>query len=148
MDDPSLERTIGYQLVRAAKAHRQRLGPVLEELGLHVGQELVLVALADSDGLHQSALAERLGVEPPTVTKTLRKLEDSGLVERFDDPDDGRAQRVVLTDRGDDLVEDVVAGWTSVEEPMVAGFTDEERLLLRRMLLSLRENLGERWRTR
>lgn len=143
MPNPSLRNSVGYQLVQTAKTHRQRLDAVLEEIGLHVGQELVLIELAKSTELGQSELANRLGVEPPTVTKTLRNLEKAGLVERFEDPDDARAQRVVLTDKGDELTDDIESVWGDIETSMLTGFTDEERLLLRRMLLQLRENLDE-----
>lgn len=143
MNEASLGETVGYQLVRAAKAHRHHLGSALEDLDLHVGQELTIVVLSETDGLRQSELAERLNVEPPTVTKTVQNLEEAGLVERSPDPDDARAQRVVLTERGDDLIEDITKTWMGVEEPMLDGFTDEERILLRRMLVDIHVNLRE-----
>lgn len=143
MASPPLKNSVGFQLVQTTKIHRQRLGAALEELGLHVGQELVLIELAASGELGQSELVDRLGVEPPTVTKTLRKLEDSGLVERFEDPDDARAQRVDLTPEGDERIDDIEAIWNDVETTMLNGLTDEERLLLRRLLRHLHGNLDE-----
>jgi len=41
---------------------------------------MVLVELWQDDELRGGDLADRLGVEPPTVTKTLRRLECCGLV--------------------------------------------------------------------
>lgn len=140
---PTLDETVGYQLVQAAKSHRQQISADLEDLDLHVGQELALIALSEADGLRQSEVADQLGVEPPTVTKTVRKLEKMGHVERREDPEDARAQQVSLTSQGEDLIEEIELVWTETEEPMLDGFTMEERLLLRRMLLKLQENLSE-----
>ncbi|XXV34779.1 MarR family transcriptional regulator [Sorangium sp. So ce1504] len=62
--------------------------------GLQPGQDVLLRQLCQSDGLSQSALIERLGVEPPTVTKALGRLEKAGLVVRRRDPNDARVSRV------------------------------------------------------
>ena len=50
-----------------------------------------------------SALAERLRMLPPAVSRTLRQLEDSGLVERIHDPDDHRKALVRLTETGEHI---------------------------------------------
>ena len=58
---------------------------------------MALVELWQDDGLRCGDLADRLGVEPPTVTRTLRRLESCGLVERRADPEDARSLRVYLS---------------------------------------------------
>src|SRR4051794_633360 len=86
--------TTGYLLARACKAHRGNVGTVLSEIGLHAGQEMVLSHLWRKDGLTPSELADRLGVEPPTVTNTLSRMEKAGLLERRRHPQDARCTRV------------------------------------------------------
>ncbi|MET8170695.1 MarR family winged helix-turn-helix transcriptional regulator [Streptomyces sp. NPDC057456] len=60
----------------------------------------LLRQVADSEPLRPGELAQRLGVEASHVTRTVQQLQKSGYVTRVPDPDDGRAQRIQLTDAG------------------------------------------------
>lgn len=137
---PVKERT-GFALAKVCKAHRGNVGDLLAEHGLHVGQEMVLVELWESDGLRGGELAARLGVEPPTVTKMLRRLEGCGLVERRPDPSDARSFRVYLTDRGRDLEGPVAGCWERAEGRLLAGLGEEERRTFHELLVRVRSSL-------
>jgi MarR family transcriptional regulator, organic hydroperoxide resistance regulator len=137
---PIKEKT-GFTLAKVCKAHRANVGALLAEYGLHVGQEMVLVELWQDDGLRGGELATRLGVEPPTVTKMLRRLERCGLVERSPDPSDARSFRVHLTDEGRALEEPVLRCWEQVEEKTLAGLNKAERRSFRNLLIRVRSNL-------
>ena len=137
---PVKQRT-GFALAKVCKAHRGNVGGLLAEHGLHVGQEMVLVELWESDGLRGGELAARLGVEPPTVTKMLRRLEDCGLVERRPDPSDARSFRVYLTDRGRDLEGHVAGCWEHAEEMLLASLSEEDRRTFYGLLVRVKSNL-------
>jgi MarR family transcriptional regulator, organic hydroperoxide resistance regulator len=137
----SIKETIGFTLAKVCRAHRGSVGELLAEVGLHVGQEMVLIELWREDGLRGSELAERLGVEPPTVTKMLRRLERCGLVGRRRDPEDARSFRVYLTDEGRSLEEPVVRCWERAEERTLAGMSTEECRTFHRLLTRVRANL-------
>lgn len=139
----AVEETIGYLLAKVCRAHRAHAGGVLAVLGLHVGQEMVLLELWKEDGLRGGDLAERLGVEPPTITRMLRRMEGCGFVERRPDPADARSFRVYLTERGRSLEVPVARCWEEVEEKTFAGLSSKEKVLLRRLLSRVRENLKE-----
>lgn len=49
-------------------------------------------------------LAASLGLDPSSVSRQVSALERSGWVAREEDPDDGRATRLVLTGSGRDVV--------------------------------------------
>ncbi|AQZ68288.1 Transcriptional regulator, MarR family [[Actinomadura] parvosata subsp. kistnae] len=129
-----LDETLTYALIKLMKAHRNQLAAALIPLGLHVGQELLLNQLWREDGLTQGELIARLGVEPPTVTKTLQRLERVGFVYRAPDPDRPRIGRVYLTDAGKALREPVEAIWRELDADLQRGFTQEERELLAKLL--------------
>ena len=133
--------TTGYLLARVCKAHRGSVGDALAEVGLHVGQEMVLLHLWQRDGLTPSELAGALGVEPPTVTNMLSRMERAELLERCRDPEDARCTRVYLTDKGRELREPVERRWEKVEERAFAGVSSEEKTLLRNLLTRLHDNL-------
>ena len=136
--------TTGYLLARVCKAHRGTVGDAVAEVGLHVGQEMVLLHLWQRDGLTPSELAGALGVEPPTVTNMLSRMEKAGLLERCRDSRDARCTRVYLTEKGRELREPVELRWEVVEERAFAGVTTEEEALLRDLLARLHDNLTRR----
>jgi DNA-binding MarR family transcriptional regulator len=103
---------------------------------------MVLLELWREDGLKGGELANRLGVEPPTITRMLRRMENCGLVERRPDPSDARSFRVYLTEQGRALEEPVTRIWEEAEEKTLRGIDREERTILRRLLAQIRENLG------
>jgi DNA-binding MarR family transcriptional regulator len=139
-----IEQTKGgasFMLAKVCKAHRAKVGALLAGHGLHVGQEMVLLELWQEDGLRGGELALRLGVEPPTVTKMLRRLEACGLIERRADPADARSFRIYLTREGRSLEEPVLGCWELNEESVLAGLGDEERKIFRSLLIRVRSNL-------
>jgi DNA-binding MarR family transcriptional regulator len=68
-------------------------------------------------------------------------MEKAGLVECRHDAADQRISRVYLTKVGRALQGSVEQTWHRLEEEIFAGFTLEERVLLRRLFLQMRENL-------
>ena len=138
----SIEETTGYLLAKVCRAHRANVGVLLARVGLHVGQEMVLLELWKKDGLKGSELADRLGVEPPTITRMLRRMERCGFVERRPDPADARSFRVYLTNEGRALEGPVARIWEEAEEKTLQGMSPEETLALRQLLARIRKNLG------
>ena len=138
----AVEETTGYLLAKVCRAHRGSIGALLSGVGLHVGQEMVLLELWKEDGLKGGELADRLGVEPPTITRTIRRMESCGFVERRPDPMDARSLRVHLTDKGRALEGPVARVWEEVEEKTLQGMSSEEALVLQRLLARVRKNLG------
>ena len=130
-----------FTLAKVCKAHRANVGALLAGHGLHVGQEMVLMELWQEDGLRGGELALRLGVEPPTVTKMLRRLEACGLLQRRADPKDARSFRVYLTEDGRNLEEPVLRCWKLSEETALAGVSARDRQVFRRLLIRVRSNL-------
>jgi DNA-binding MarR family transcriptional regulator len=88
----------------------------------------ILRLLADApEPVRLGALADRLAVEAPHVTRQVQRLERSGHVERVPDPDDGRAQRVRITSKGADAVECVRAVGRRRMAEALADWSDEDR---------------------
>ncbi len=55
----------------------------------------------DASPLTLTELAERLDITAPGALKIVQAMEDTGYLERRDDPNDARAKRLYLTKRGD-----------------------------------------------
>ncbi|MEV5560337.1 MarR family transcriptional regulator [Nonomuraea wenchangensis] len=129
-----LDETLSYALITLMKRHRNQLAAALVPLGLHVGQEMLLNQLWREDGLTQSELIARLGVEPPTVTKTLQRLERAGFVHRSPDPDRPRLTRVHLTETGKALRDPVERIWHELDEDLQRDLDATERDVLSRLI--------------
>jgi DNA-binding MarR family transcriptional regulator len=138
-----IRETVGWALIEVMKAHRRLAEGLLGGCGLHAGQEMVLLRLADEDGLTQTQIAEHLRVEPPTVTKMLQRMETAGLVARRPCADDARVSRVYLTDESRALIAPVQQMWRELEARTVQGMTEAEQVLLRRLLIQVQRNLSE-----
>jgi MarR family transcriptional regulator for hemolysin len=85
---------------RAAKLLREATDAAMAEHGVRVGQNIVLEALWETDGLAPGELAARQGLSTPTVVQTATRMEAVGLLERRADPVDARLVRLYLTGRG------------------------------------------------
>jgi DNA-binding MarR family transcriptional regulator len=133
---------LGFQLLQVHKAHRSRAEIALNKLGLHSGQEMLLLQLWHEEGLPQSQLAACMGVEPPTATKMLQRMEHAGLIERRPDVKDARISRVYLTGRGRALEQPVLDIWKQLETQTVAGLSLTEQMLLHRLLMQVFTNLS------
>ncbi len=132
---------IGVLLAHICRAQRNLAEAELNKLGLHVGQERVLLGLMDRESVCQSDLVTHLCVEPPTVTKMLQRMEKAGLVERRQDDQDGRVFRVKATTEGKALQQSILQVWDNLEERMLANLTVTEQTLLRRLLMQALANL-------
>ncbi len=138
---PDVHDHISYLLGRVGRALRADRARRLKVADLHCGQDRLLLHLQEEDGLSPSALAARLGVEPPTVTKMAQRLERAGLLRRTPDPNDARSARLHLTEEGRACCAAAEACWHRVERDVLAGFSDEEAEGLRRLLLRVLSNL-------
>jgi DNA-binding MarR family transcriptional regulator len=105
--------------------HRARAAQLLAPLGLHVGQEALLLELDRTGPRIQAQLSEALGCEPPSVTLMTRKLETAGHIKRTPDPTDKRATVVALTDSGKALAEQIRQLWLTLADETIRGLPAE-----------------------
>ncbi len=141
MQKPNELEKLDFLLAQVCHLHHSRAHQLFEAIGLYRGQPPVLRALWEQEGLTQTELAGRMKVTPATMTKMLQRMEKTGFIQRKPDADDQRFSRVYLTAAGRAIQSKVEAVWKSMEAETFANFTLEERVLLRRFLLQMRENL-------
>ncbi len=133
---------VSHTIVRVAHLHRRLAGELLRQVGLHPGQELLLMHLWDQDSRPQSELVGLLGVEAPTVTRMLQRLEQQGVVERHRPATNRRTVIVSLTTKGRQLQQDVQRIWGMLEESTTRGVTGPEKRELSQFLERLEYNLA------
>lgn len=129
-------------LVKVAKLYRSAQADVLAGLGLHPGQDVLLWVLGQQPGgMTVSEIAARLGVEQPTVTRSLSRLDSGGWFAREPVPGDRRATHIVLTPKGRTGVAEIEAAWRTLAEAATTGMDDAQQATLISLLEKVRENL-------
>lgn len=131
----------GFAIAQVGMRHRALAARLLAEAGVHPGQEFLLAHLWEHDGLAQGDIAARVGVEAPTISRMVQRMERVGLVERRPDPCDGRIQRVWLTQQGRAARPQVEQAWTALEAATLDSLDDNERAALVGLLGRVRSNL-------
>jgi MarR family transcriptional regulator for hemolysin len=81
---------------------------------------------AEPEGLIQSDLAERMGVQGPTLVRLLDALEAKGLVSRIEAPGDRRAKIVKLEPAGQDTVDEIDVIASRLRDEIFADVTDAD----------------------
>ena len=120
------EGPMSYAIFQLARAHRARAAAMLREMDLHPGQELLLMQLLDRDGQTQSELLESVGLDHSTVSKSLRRMQDAGLLVREPAAHDRRVMVVHLTDKGRAMREPIAAMWRALEETSAVNLSEQQ----------------------
>lgn len=135
------EPTIGMELAATSKRLHDCLRKAGEQVGLSQSYRGILFHLGHEDGLTQWELAKRTNVSPPTVSVSLQKMERAGLLERRTDENDQRSVRVYLTEEGHALNDRIYTEFYKVDMQLEAGFSQEEKKMIRRIFAKMNENL-------
>jgi len=135
------EKSLGWLLLQAARAHRNRVGDKLSSLGLFAGQEQVLQTLDSSGPLSMGELAGVLRVRPPTVSKAVARLSALKLVRRRSQKEDGRVIRVELTAEGKEKATQIETLWSEIEQDLLIDMDSKDQRRLRKMLRRIARNL-------
>jgi DNA-binding MarR family transcriptional regulator len=126
-------------------SRRLRKGVAVETapwgLSPHQARALLAVARHTDAPPRLSELAARLDVTPRSATEVVDALAEHGLVERSPDPADRRAVRLVVTQRGGDVVTQIRAARQEVGRRAMGVLTDEERAQLRAVVTKLLDSL-------
>jgi DNA-binding MarR family transcriptional regulator len=102
-----LKRSLIAQLVESSRLLRNYIDNRAKERGTTRAQWIVLFRLRQQEGLSQVDLADVLELQPISLVRLLDRLVEHGLLERRPDPKDRRANRLFLTSRGRQLVDDL-----------------------------------------
>ncbi|MBI5669088.1 MAG: MarR family transcriptional regulator [Chloroflexi bacterium] len=119
---------------------------LLREFDLTPSQYTLLTLLEPGDGQRLIALSDRLLVARSTITRLIDQMEAAGLVQRINDPQDRRAQRVALTAAGQTLLRQAYAAHEQSLAERLNTLDEADRqallVLLHKLRSGLRGHLG------
>ena len=137
----TLYQSVGFLLALLGAESRRRFSEALAAHELRLSHYGVLMTLATSGPMSQQSLARAIGVDPRNVVPIIDLLEERGLLERGADGDDRRRHRVGLTNGGRAWLERLRETGERLEQEMLGGLAEPERIALRSLLGKLHRTL-------
>ncbi|MGS0764129.1 MarR family winged helix-turn-helix transcriptional regulator [Syntrophomonas curvata] len=98
-----------FSMRAAMKKIDKHLSAQLEPYGISIPQMFVLTCLYDENGITLKEIGHRTLIDSSSMTVLVDKLEKDKLVERQLDPEDRRAIRVFITEKGEAIADDLVS---------------------------------------
>lgn len=133
---------LGYRMSDNSRLLRRLFDERVRDLGLTAAQARLLLSLKRHPDENQAFHAERLEVEPITLTRIIDRMEEAGWVERRADPADRRARILHLTDKSRATVEELRQIIEAMFEEVLLGLDDGERSQLADLLERIGANLA------
>lgn len=105
---------------------------------------VIMGHLAAHENVNQLELVKMTRLKAPTVSVLLRRLEEEGYVIRTPDPNDRRAVRVTLGERGREFDRLHLSRISSNDQAAMAGISPRDEAVLIDLLSRIRDNLLEK----
>lgn len=125
-DIMSLYKRPGFLLRRAHQISVSLFTEAAADFGVTTTQYGVLVILRSTEGLDQIGLSKKVGLDRSTTGLVVKKLEERGLVVRCDDPNDLRRKVIVLTAKGERLLDSLRVPAARAQEQALSAFDPDE----------------------
>ncbi|MEN9337137.1 MAG: Transcriptional regulator SlyA [Bacteroidota bacterium] len=94
------DKTIDYALRATWQAVARMYNEEASKYDASMAVGFALLSIDKEDGTPSSYISNRMGMEPTSLTRTLKTLEDRGLIYREKNPEDGRGVLIFLTEEG------------------------------------------------
>ena len=94
------EKTIDYTLRATWQAVSRMYNEEASKFDGSMAIGFALLSIDKEDGTPSTYISNRMGMEPTSLTRTLKTLEEKGLITRQKNPEDGRGVLIYLTDLG------------------------------------------------
>jgi len=133
---------LGYKLKQTQHSLRLHMDEALRTLDLTTPQYAVLAQLELRPGISNAALARSSFITAQTMHGIVLNLEKRSLVKRKSDPKHGRILATQLTAQGLKVVQHAHKMISKAEASMTATMTDDNKVLLEKLLIECFNNLN------
>lgn len=121
-----VNRRLIHQINQCARLVTKKANERLEPFGLYSSQWSILYCLKTIGPMTQKEIWSYLNVEAPTVTRTIKRLEENGWIQR-EQGEDKREKLVVLTKEAELKYNSINQEMLKFEEDMLADFQDGDK---------------------
>lgn len=138
-------KTIMRKMIRISRLHRMVFERNISNMGIHHSQHHILMYIAkEGEILSQKQIAERFGITPAAVARSLKSLESEGFISRTNLEGDGRFNRIAITDKGREIVENSYKMFQEIDSSVFENFTESEIAEFDALLDKIQANLIEK----
>lgn len=124
--------------------HRGVVQTYLSQYNLYIGQHRILFAIEETPGMTQTELGKKVRVSKESLSVSIKRLVQSGFVERSQDQGDRRFLRLHLTEEGTQVARACRTGFDDINHSMFNQLTYDERELLRTLFIKMIDELEKR----
>ncbi|UOQ84905.1 MarR family winged helix-turn-helix transcriptional regulator [Gracilibacillus salinarum] len=132
--------TFFYQLILLYRPFEKKLNDLLQQHDLHRAQWIILYYLSNFGPSTNVEISTYQGVEKPTITRTMSRLEALGLVTHRQG-NDKREKKMMVTDYGNHVYLKVRQSIDQFEKEILAGISEEDQVETMRIFKEIRKNL-------
>ena len=142
-NDSQKKNEIIRLFLRAARTHHQLFEKRVSAFGVHRSQHKILMYLSHHEGeqINQKNIAESFEISAAAVAVSVKKLEDEGMIVRKTLSTDNRANVILLTEKGNSIVDETRSLIKGIDDAMFDGFNDEEIVEFSAFLSRLCDNI-------
>jgi DNA-binding MarR family transcriptional regulator len=118
------DKTIDYILRATWQAVSRMYNEEATKYGATMATGFALLSIDKENGTPSTALGPKMGMEATSLTRTLKSMEDKGLIYRKPNPEDGRGVLIFLTEFGKekrDLSKNTVLKFNEAVKQNVSG---------------------------
>ncbi len=123
--------------------HRLCVHKEIVDSGLHFGQPPILEYIEAHENCTQREISDFLGISPPSVATSVKRLQRAGFLQKQSDKTDLRRTRLRLTPLGKQAAAQCAAILNKMEQKLFSGFSGEEMEQFSAYLDRMIDNVAE-----
>lgn len=140
-----LEKSIGFKINQTANKLNNKYNQLLQEYDIAPEQRATLEIIKYEADVNQTKIANILGKDKTTISRTLNTLEKKGFITKSQK--DKRTNLIVITPKGEDILNNSFTKVNSFRKNLISKLNDDEVtnliLLLEKVALSVE---GKVWK--
>lgn len=138
------ENSVGFVVYATSKVIQKAYDVELRnKAGITITQAKIIFALYAQSGSTLRELADKIGVESPTLVPVIDKMEEDGYVKRKPDSKDRRIKRIFTTPKADRLWDSMMDCASQVRKVSTTSLSEQEVQSAIRTIRKISKNLSE-----
>ena len=138
------DKTIDYILRTTWQAIARMYNEEASKFDGSMAIGFTLLSIDKEEGTPSTSISNRMGMEATSLTRTLKTLEEKGLIVRQKNPNDGRGVLIILTDLGKQMREQSKISVLKFNEVVKKNITEEKLLHFIEVADTINELISEK----
>lgn len=144
-DNIELYKSTMRKMLCISRLHRKVCERNISQMGIHHSQHHLLMYIAKKGEISsQKEIAERFDITPAAVARSLKLLENEGFIQRENLEDDGRFNRIAITDKGKEIIDNSYIVFEEIDSSIFEQFNEDEIAEFNLFLDRMQSKLADR----